>query len=137
MAQSLFTYTWRYALILLAVAVALLPTIWMGTMAFKPYLEIHPRDAKRYKISNGEAIKVSSRRGAVKARAIVTANIIEGAVFIPYHFGYLAGEEESVNSLTNRSFDECAQQPEYKACAVKVENAAKITKANKRGTGKK
>ena len=39
MAQSLFTYTWRYALILLAVAVALLPTIWMGTMAFKPYLE--------------------------------------------------------------------------------------------------
>jgi multiple sugar transport system permease protein len=39
MSQSLFTYAWRYALILIAVAVALLPTIWMGTMAFKPYLE--------------------------------------------------------------------------------------------------
>ena len=47
--------------------------------------------------------------------------IRQGAVFVPYHYGYLAGEEQAVNSLTVRSFDEFAKQPEYKACAVRLE----------------
>lgn len=34
--------------------------------------------------------------------------------------GDLAGPDHAVNSLTIRSFDELAHQPEFKACAVRV-----------------
>lgn len=87
----------------------------------EPFIEIHPDDAKKNKVKDGDMVKVSSRRGNATVRVTITDSIIKGAVFIPYHFGYLAGEDKTVNNLTNRSFDEAAKQPEYKACAVKVE----------------
>ncbi len=86
-----------------------------------PFVEIHPEDAKQLKIKDGDMLKVSSKRGSVKARATLTEFILKGTIFIPYHFGHLAGEEQAVNNLTNRSFDEAAKQPEYKAAAVKIE----------------
>lgn len=39
MPQAFPSYLWRYALILVAVGVALLPVVWMATMAFKPHTE--------------------------------------------------------------------------------------------------
>lgn len=87
----------------------------------EPFMEIHPEDAGKYKIKDGDMARVSSRRGSAAVRVNLTDGITKGAVFIPYHFGYLAGEDKNVNSLTNRSFDEAAKQPEYKACAVKIE----------------
>ncbi len=39
MPKSLHSYIWRYALILIAVGLALLPIVWMATMAFKPHTE--------------------------------------------------------------------------------------------------
>jgi len=89
----------------------------------EPFIEIHPDDAKKNKVKESDMVKVSSRRGSATVRATITDSIIKGAVFIPYHFGYLAGEDKAVNNLTNRSFDEAAKQPEYKACAVKIKKA--------------
>ena len=39
MPTSITTHIWRYALILLAVVIALIPIVWMTTMAFKPPAE--------------------------------------------------------------------------------------------------
>ncbi|MBT3927804.1 MAG: carbohydrate ABC transporter permease [Rhodospirillaceae bacterium] len=39
MPKPLHSYIWRYALILIAVGLALLPVAWMATMAFKPHTE--------------------------------------------------------------------------------------------------
>lgn len=87
----------------------------------EPFVEINPSDAAKFKVKDGDMVKVSSRRGLVAVRVNITDSILPGAVFIPYHFGYLAGEDKAVNKLTNRAFDEAAKQPEYKACAVKIE----------------
>lgn len=87
----------------------------------EPFMEIHPDDAKTHKVKEGDMVKVSSRRGSATVRVNLSDGITKGAVFIPYHFGYLSGEDKVVNNLTNRSFDEAAKQPEYKACAVKIE----------------
>ena len=87
----------------------------------EPFVEIHPRDADELAVEDGDLVEVSSRRGRIEARARVTETIREGAVFVPYHFGDLAGPNQAVNSLTIRSFDELAHQPEFKACAVRVD----------------
>ena len=89
----------------------------------EPFVEIHPRDAGELAVEDGDLVEVSSRRGRIKARARVTETMREGAIFIPYHFGDLAGPDQAVNSLTHRAFDEFAHQPEYKACAVRVTKA--------------
>lgn len=89
----------------------------------EPFVEIHPDDANELKVHTGDFVKVSSRRGAVTARVNLSQFIMRGVIFMPYHFGYLAGEDKNVNNLTNRAFDEKAKQPEYKASAVRIDKA--------------
>jgi anaerobic selenocysteine-containing dehydrogenase len=86
----------------------------------EPFVELHPDDAEAARVQDGQWALVSSRRGTVRARAKVSATIRPGAVFMPYHFGESSGDRAAVNALTHRAFDESANQPEYKACAVKV-----------------
>jgi anaerobic selenocysteine-containing dehydrogenase len=89
----------------------------------EPFVEIHPRDAEELAVDDGDRVEVSSRRGRIHAVARVTETMREGAIFVPYHFGDLAGPDQAVNSLTIRSFDERAHQPEFKACAARVAKA--------------
>jgi formate dehydrogenase alpha subunit len=78
-------------------------------------VEINPADAARLKIADGEAVRVSSRRGTVVLRAWVTQRTTVGVVFIPMHF-----HEAAANLLTIDALDPLAKIPEYKACAVRV-----------------
>jgi anaerobic selenocysteine-containing dehydrogenase len=86
----------------------------------EPLLEIHPDDAAKLGVADGDTVDVESRRGSVRVKTRFDPGIRPGAVFLPYHFGALAGPEFAINSLTLRAFDEFAKQPEYKACAVRV-----------------
>jgi len=80
------------------------------------FVEINPADAERLKIENNDWVMVSSRRGEVKIKAMVTETGYEGLVFIPFHF-----KEASANLLTISALDPVAKIPELKVCAVKVE----------------
>jgi predicted molibdopterin-dependent oxidoreductase YjgC len=90
----------------------------VGLSAIYPegLLEIHPEDAARLRVGDGEMVKVSSRRGEVNVKADVTEKIQPGVVFMTFHFA-----ESAANLLTNPGVDPVAKIPEYKACAVKVE----------------
>jgi len=79
-------------------------------------VEIHPKDAEKYGIGEGQTVKVTSRRGAVEAKAVVTERSQEGTIFMNFHF-----KETAVNQLTNPALDPIGKIPEYKVCAVKVE----------------
>ena len=81
-----------------------------------PYVEMHPEDAKRLGVKNGERVKVTSRRGHVELSAMVTDRVAEGSCFIPFHY-----REAAANVLTINAVDPIAKIPEYKVCAVKVE----------------
>ncbi|HWO41297.1 MAG TPA: formate dehydrogenase subunit alpha [Candidatus Eisenbacteria bacterium] len=78
-------------------------------------VEIHPADAARLKIEDGETVRVSSRRGTIILRAWVTERTTVGVVFVPMHFA-----EAAANLLTIDALDPLAKIPEYKVCAVKV-----------------
>lgn len=78
-------------------------------------VEIHPADAARIGVADGDAVRVSSRRGSVVVRAWVGQRATIGVVFLPFHFA-----EAAANLLTIDALDPQAKIPEYKACAVRV-----------------
>jgi formate dehydrogenase major subunit len=81
-------------------------------------VEINPADADRFKISEGQMVKVTSRRGTLQAKAKVTGKSPQGTIFMNFHFA-----EAAVNELTNSALDPTGKIPEYKVCAVKLEAA--------------
>ncbi|MBI3066639.1 MAG: formate dehydrogenase subunit alpha, partial [Deltaproteobacteria bacterium] len=91
-------------------------------------VEINPADAARLKIEDGQAVRVSSRRGTIVLRAWVTERTTAGVVFVPMHFA-----EAAANLLTIDALDPLAKIPEYKACAVRIAPAKKEELARPEG----
>ena len=79
-------------------------------------LEMHPWDAKRLGIHDGDAVTVASRRSSLTATARITSTVQATQVFLPMH-------DPSVNRLTLDTFDPYSRQPSYKHCAVSVQKA--------------
>jgi assimilatory nitrate reductase catalytic subunit len=77
------------------------------------YVEVNPNDARVFGIESDNWVCVESRRGSLKARAIVTGTIASGHLFIPMHY-------PATNQLTLSVFDPHSRQPAYKACAVRI-----------------
>jgi len=82
-------------------------------------LDIHPEDAEKRGVKNGDWVNIETRRGKVKVRARVTATVKKGTLFMPFHFN-----EAPANMLTNNALDPIAKIPEYKVCAARVELAS-------------
>jgi formate dehydrogenase alpha subunit len=81
---------------------------------------VHPADAERFNVVDGEEVIVASRRGKLTAKTHVTTDQRQGEVFIP--FVRLA--ESSANFLTNDALDPESRMPEYKVCAVRLWKAS-------------
>jgi len=79
-------------------------------------MEIHPADAASLEIQDGEVIRVTSRRGSIKARTKITEIVSPGVVCMTFNFS-----ETRTNILTSRALDPIAKTPEFKICAVKIE----------------
>jgi len=84
----------------------------------EPYVEINSSDAKRLNIVEDERVSVSSVRGSITLKARVTDRIIQGSIFIPFHYA-----EAAANRLTNAALDPISNIPELKVCAAKVAKA--------------
>ena len=80
------------------------------------YLQINYKDAQKLGIIDNEIIKVSSRRGSVLTRALVTDRVQQGATYMTYQWWVGA-----CNELTISSLDPISKTPEYKYCAIKIE----------------
>ena len=78
--------------------------------------DISPKDAKQHGISEGDYVRVWSRRGEVTVRARITEEVPPGMVWMAFHF-----RDGCANWLTNPVFDPFTQTAEYKACAVNLE----------------
>jgi formate dehydrogenase major subunit len=78
-------------------------------------LEIHPDDAARLWIADGDRISVRSRMGRIELPAQVTDRIERGHVFTTFHF-----PETRTNLLVGASADVNTSCPEYKVVAVDV-----------------
>jgi formate dehydrogenase (coenzyme F420) alpha subunit len=80
------------------------------------FVDVHPNDAERYGIEDGDTVRIRSRRGRIDVRAQVTEDTKEGVIWTTPHFA-----SASANVLTNDVLDERAKIPEYKAAAAEIE----------------
>jgi ferredoxin-nitrate reductase len=87
------------------------------------FLEIHPDDAGRLGLAEGDVALVSSRRGTIRVPVRPSDVVAPGTVFLPMHWGDLFGPGNAVNYLTISATDTLSKQPELKFCAVAVEKA--------------
>ena len=81
-----------------------------------PRAMVSVHDAEALGISNGQMLRVSTRRGEIEIAAFVTKRMQKGVVFIPFHF-----VESPVNRLTTTATDPHAKIPEFKVAAVRID----------------
>jgi formate dehydrogenase major subunit len=81
----------------------------------KDVMEIHPQDAERLWITDGDTVSLRSRVGRIELEARVTERIQPGHVFTTFHF-----PETRTNLLVGQSADVNTSCPEYKVVAVDV-----------------
>jgi predicted molibdopterin-dependent oxidoreductase YjgC len=69
-------------------------------------------------VLNHRAVVVKSRRGTVRTRAKISDRVPPGTIFLAFHW-----REAPANMLTQDfALDPVAKIPEYKICAVRIEN---------------
>ena len=81
-----------------------------------PFVELHPEDAQALGVSEGDWVRLVSRRGELEARAKLGDRVYPGLVWMALHFA-----EAKVNWLTHDVGDPLIGTPEYKTSAVRVE----------------
>ena len=91
-----------------------------GLMARSPELQIaiNPQDGQELGLTDGQMVRVSSRRGKLTGRALFTDRERTGEIFIPF----VKLSESAANFLTNAAYDPTSKIPEYKVCAVRIES---------------
>ena len=77
------------------------------------FVEVHPEDANSRNIEPGQMVWLSTRRGQMQLRAVLTKSVQRGAIFVPMHY-------DQINKLTLSSFDPYSRQPSYKHCACEL-----------------
>ena len=83
-----------------------------------PIVEIHPDDASKLNVREGDLVRLTSRRNAMVSAVRVSDRVAPGQVFVPFHF-----REAAANLLTNPVLDPYAKMAELKICAVRIERA--------------
>jgi predicted molibdopterin-dependent oxidoreductase YjgC len=77
----------------------------------------HPADAAAAGLVDGDPVVVSSRRGRITGKTVVTDGVQPGNIFVPF----VKLQESAANFLTNNVYDAESRIPEYKVCAVRIE----------------
>src|SRR5215831_3540185 len=83
-------------------------------------LDLSPEDGERYRVSEGEQVRVSSRRGSVLAPVRFDHGLRPGLAFLAVHFH----EQISTNDLTIDAVDPKSGTSEFKATAIRIEKCA-------------
>ena len=82
-------------------------------------LDLSPEDATTLGVRDGDALRVTSRRGTVLVPARVDRGLRAGVVFMTLHYP----DDVATNLLTIDASDPKSGTAEFKACAVRVEPA--------------
>ncbi|WP_121356608.1 nitrate reductase [Flavisolibacter nicotianae] len=90
------------------------------------FLELHPDDARERGIAENDLVEVGNGRGSVRVRAKVSADIKQGVVFLPMHWGKIINSDlNRANNLTSNVVDPTSKEPDFKFSAVDVKRYEK------------
>jgi formate dehydrogenase major subunit len=78
--------------------------------------QMNMADIARLRLEPGDAVRVTTRRGAITIKLRADNNVPQGVIYVP--FAYV---EAAANLLTNPKLDPFGKIPEFKYCAARVE----------------
>ena len=81
------------------------------------YVELHPDDADRLSVRQGESVIVESRRGETELPVWINGRgkPPAGTIFVPFF-----DETKLINNVTLDEHDPFSKQPDYKKCAARI-----------------
>jgi formate dehydrogenase major subunit len=80
-------------------------------------LDISPEDAARLSLTDGERVRITSRRGSIEAPVRIDPSLRPGLTFMTLHFQ----DEVATNILTIDATDPKSGTAEFKATAIRIE----------------
>jgi formate dehydrogenase major subunit len=113
---------------------------WLNELVPEPMLEMPESLAQKLEVKTGNWVRVSSARGELTVKAVVTPRMktlqVDGhevtVVWMPYNWGYRGlSTGPSVNHLTIDAVDPGAGTQETKACLVNVVKAHDLASVSK------
>ena len=87
----------------------------------EPFVDMHPHDALRCGVRDGELARVSSRWGAMVARVRHSGGILAGTAFAPIHWNDQFASDARVGGVVNPAVDPVSGEPEFKHTPVRIE----------------
>ena len=72
----------------------------------QPFVEVHPADAERLGVSDGQAVRLKTAAGQAQLPARVTDGIAQGCAFVPWNQPGLAANTLLSGSLTTAAIIE-------------------------------
>ncbi len=87
----------------------------LATATRPAHVEIHPLDAKRLGVTEGDRVEIRSRYGAVTADARITDVARNGVLFMSFY-----DAQTLTNVAVSDRYDPISKQPDYKTTAVAV-----------------
>ncbi len=85
----------------------------LNRVAPENFVDIHPDDANRIGVEDGDMVTLQSPRGEVKLKAQVTDATRPGVLWSTFHYS-----DAPINKLTNDALDPVSKIPEYKAASA-------------------
>jgi assimilatory nitrate reductase catalytic subunit len=85
------------------------------------FIDMHPQDALKFGVREGELARVSSQWGAMVARVQHGGGIARGGVFIPIHWNGQTASDARVGTVVNPAVDPISGEPEFKHTPVTIE----------------
>jgi formate dehydrogenase major subunit len=82
---------------------------------------IHPEDAAKHNIGEGDWVCIESDRGKVDIKARISDEVKPGVISTTFHFPELL-----VNIVTSSISDSEAKCPEFKVVAVRIRKARRV-----------
>ena len=87
----------------------------------EPEIVVSEFDLLKNNFSNGDLVRVSSRRGSVVMKIQASDDMRHGDAFVAMHWGGRFTGSVGTNALTVSAFDPYSKQPELKHAAIRVE----------------
>jgi formate dehydrogenase alpha subunit len=88
----------------------------LNAYANRSYLLMHPRDAQKNELMDGDTVKVNSRRGTLVTWLKISEEVLPGELFMPWHYSH-----SQVNRLTRDELDPFSKIAPFKLTACRVD----------------
>ncbi|MFD9669939.1 molybdopterin-dependent oxidoreductase [Rhodococcus sp. NPDC059968] len=93
-----------------------------STAEGEQHIQIHPEEAKRRGITDGQRVRVFNQHGCFEAQAIINSDLHQSTIVAPYGYWAMKSRGTStVNAVTSSDYNDLGRAPQYQHALVEVQ----------------